>query len=252
MKILDDIEVKVGRWAIAAVAIVLVILLLVAHFVWHRRNPVHAVAPIASVPGNPAAVTPSRPTPRPVAAVAQAAAATSTHVHITIHRWPHSWSAVASRRRAPARVNGGSGTSSGMGAGSDSSSATPDTLVSDSPPIEIDVTTTSTATSSASATASAPIATIPVQASMVPTHGRVGMLAATVPAILALDIQALQLHTPWWLVGQPIELSLDAEANLAEVGAGISVGSKAFVEAGGDVSYSGRERGIYIGGGLRF
>ena len=136
-------------------------------------------------------------------------------------------------------------TSSGSGA---TSASTPD-----SPPIEIDVTTTSVASASASATASLPSQVAAIRSPLaVQDHGRIGLLAATVPGVLAVDFEALQLRTPWWLVGQPIEVGLDAEANLAEAGAGISVGSKAFLAAGGFLGYSLRERGLYLGAGLRF
>ena len=245
---LEFLEAKIGRWAMAVAAGVLIILLLVLRLACHQRLPGSPRRPIAVLPlvaGTPA---PMLPTPAPTVAVAQAAAATLTHVHIVIRHWPRKRAAPGAGGRKP--VQAGEGPALG---GTDSGS-TVAAIGTDSPPIEIDVTTSSTASSTAAATASAPSlpATIPPVRRGVPTHGRIGVLATTVPGILAVDFEALQLRTPWWLVGQPIEVGLDAEANFAEAGAGISVGSKAFVEAGGCLGYYGRQRGIYVGGGLRF
>ena len=242
----EFIEAKIGRWAIAAGAAVLVALLLVLHFSCQRQpgSPRRPIDGLPLVAGTPAPVA---PTPPPAAAVAQAAAATSTHVHLVIRHWPRQWPAPGAGGGNP--VQAGEGRASGTDSGStDMATAT------DSTPIEIDVTTTSTASSTAAATASAPSLAAELQParSVAPSHGSIGVLASTVPGVLAVDVEALQLSTPWWLVGQPLEVGLDAEANLAEVGAGVSVGSKAFVEAGGYLGYSGRQRGIYVGGGIRF
>ena len=240
----EFIEAKIGRWAIAVGAAVLVIVLLVLHFIWHRRIPLQPGAPIAAAPGIPGSATPSSPSSRP-AAVAQATAATTTHVHIVIRRWPRSWPAAPSGSGVPDRV--------ATASGSVSPQAPPSVIATDSPPIEIDVTTTSTASSTAAATASAPSLAAAVTVAQHPMlrHGRIGVLAATVPGVLAIDVEALQFRTPWWLVGQPLEVGLDAEANLAEAGAGISVGSNVYVEAGGFTTYRGGQRGLYLGGGLR-
>ena len=242
----EFIEAKIERWAIAAGAAVLVALLLVLHFACHQRQPGSPKSPIAGLPTLVGSSAPVNPTPPPAVALAQAAAATSTRVHIVIRRWPMSWPAAPSGNGVPDRV--------ATASGSVSPQAPPSVIATDSPPIEIDVTTTSTASSTAAATASAPslASAFPPGQTPVPSHGRIGVLAATVPGILAIDVEALQLRTPRWLVGQPVEVGLDAEANLAEVGAGVGVGSKAFVEAGGDVGYRSRQYGIYIGGGLRF
>ena len=248
MKMFELLEAKIGRWAIAAGAAILVILLLALHFACHQRQPGSPRGPIAALPLLASTSAPLGPTPPPPAAVAQASAATSTHVHIVIRHWPRQWAAPgtgggrqlqAGGRPAPVGTDSGS-TAAAIGA--------------DSPPIEIDVTTSSTASTSAAATASTPVLATSTQIAQAaaPGHGRLGVLAATVPGILAIDLEALQLQTPWWLVGQPIEVGLDAEANLVEAGVGVIVGSKAFVETGGYLGYDGHQRGIYVGGGLRF
>ena len=244
----EFIEAKIGRWAIAVGAAVVIILLLALHFACHRREPGSPRRPIAGLPLVAITPTPTEPTPPPHSAVAQAAAATSTHVHIVIRHWPTQWAVPG--------PGGGSQVQAGgrPAPGGSVSGSTDAAIASDSPPIEIDVTTTSTASSTAAAKVSAPslAAAIPPAQPLVPDHGRIGVLVATVPGILAVDVEGLQLRTPRWLVGQPTEVGLDAEANLAEAGAGISVGSKAFVEAGGYLGYNGRQRGFYVGGGLRF
>ena len=241
------IEAKIGRWAIAAGAAILAILLLALHFASHSRPSGSPRRPIAGLPLVASTPAPMEPTPPPAAAVAQAVAATSTHVHIVIRRWPRQWA-------APGQGGGSQLQAGGPAPGGPVSGPTAGAIATDSPPIEIDVTTTSTASSTAAATASAPsqVAGVSPTQLPVPSHGRIGILAATVPGIFSVDVEALQLRTPWWLVGQPIEVGLDAEANLTEAGAGISVGSKAFIEGGGYLGYSLRQRGVYVGGGLRF
>ncbi|MBU6428052.1 MAG: hypothetical protein KGR26_03500 [Cyanobacteria bacterium REEB65] len=248
MKMFEFIEAKIGRWAIAVGAVVLVALLLVLHFACHQRQPGSPRGSIAGLPlvaGMPGPMVPTSPPP---AAVAQATTATSTHVHIVIRHWPRQWIAPGAGGGKPAQV-GESPAPGGTASGSTAAA-----IGADSSPIEIDVTTSSTARSTAATTASAPsqvAAAMPTQLP-VPNHGRIGVLAATVPGVLAVDVEAFQLRTPWWLVGQPIEVGLDAEANLAEVGGGISLGSKAFLEAGGYTTYHGDQLGLYLGGGLRF
>lgn len=250
MKILDAVEAKVGRWALGSVAIALVILLLVIHFVWHPRKPEQAIAPIAPAPGVPAVAPPGSPTPPPVAAVAQATATTTTHFHIVLRRWPTSGPAAPLRGEVPARRGKLAETATAYG--SDAPLAAPSAGATDSPPIEIDVTTTTAASTSAAATAPAPATGTFLARPQLPTHGRIGVLAATVPGVLAVDVEALQVRTPWWLIGQPVEVGLDAEASLAEAGAGIALGSKVFAEAGGFVTYKGIQPGICVGAGLRF
>ncbi len=244
---LEFIEAKIGRWAVLSGAAVVVALLLVLHFTCHQRQPGSPRRPVAGLPlvaGTPA---PMGPTPPAASALAQAAAATSTHVHIVIRHWPQQWAAPGPGGGRQLQAGGPAPDNTGSG-------SVAATIATEPPPIEIDVTTSSTASSTAAATASAPsqVAGVSPTQLPVPSHGRIGVLAATIPGILSVDVEALQLRTPWWLVGQPLEVGLDAEANLAEAGAGISVGSKAFIEGGGYLGYSLRQRGVYVGAGLRF
>ncbi len=189
------------------------------------------------------------PTPPPTAAIGQAVAATSTHVHIVIRHWPRQWVGPGSGGEKPVTRVAERPTPGVVPSGS-----TAVATATDSPPIEIDVTTTATSSAMAAATASPPEPAAPISpaGSAAPSHGRIGVLAATIPGVFAFDVEALQLRTPWWLVGQPIEVGLEAEANLAEAGAGITIGSKAFVEGGSYLGFDGRQRGLFVGGGLRF
>lgn len=67
-------------------------------------------------------------------------------------------------------------------------------------------------------------------------HGRLGIIAATMPGILAADLQLLRLDVSpvtRWLVDVPLEVGVDAVGNLEAGGVRVSAGGKAFVLVGG-------------------
>ena len=64
----EFIEAKIGRWAIAAGAAVLVALLLVLHFACHQRQPGSPKSPIAGLPTLVGSSAPVNPTPPPAVA----------------------------------------------------------------------------------------------------------------------------------------------------------------------------------------
>jgi hypothetical protein len=81
-------------------------------------------------------------------------------------------------------------------------------------------------------------------------HARLGVIAGTVPGVLALDFQVARLEVPPWVVGVPLEIGMDVEGNPQQIGAGLSVGGKAFAAGGGYMSTTGP--GWFLGLGLRF
>lgn len=81
-------------------------------------------------------------------------------------------------------------------------------------------------------------------------HARLGVIAGSFPGVLALDFQVASLEVPPWVVGVPLELGLDVEGNPQQIGAGLSVGGKAFAAGGGYLSTTGP--GWFLGLGLRF
>lgn len=89
-------------------------------------------------------------------------------------------------------------------------------------------------------------------AEMVPAHGRIGVIAATMPGVLALDAQILRMDVPPWLLGMPLELGVDVAGN-AQVGAlGVTAGGKAFAGAWAWSRWNLSEQGLAGGVGLRF
>jgi hypothetical protein len=136
----------------------------------------------------------------------------------------------------------------------DENSPGPYSAVQDEPIIiRIRQTATAAASSGASSSAAVPMADTQgggrhLEAS--PTHARLGAMVATVPGALALTYQLEHVEVPPWVVGIPLEVGLDVQGNLSQVGAGVSVGSKAFATGGGYVGWTGP--GWYVGAGLRF
>ncbi|MNY37411.1 hypothetical protein D3C86_1719730 [compost metagenome] len=75
-------------------------------------------------------------------------------------------------------------------------------------------------------------------------------MVATVPGAIALTYQVTDVEIPPWVLGTPLELGLEVEGNLNQLGAGVSVGGKAFASAGGYLGWDGP--GWYVGLGMRF
>lgn len=97
-------------------------------------------------------------------------------------------------------------------------------------------------TSGASATGSASISPSTPQPSAPPASiSPLGAIAATVPGAIALDYRLLG----WGPIG------LDLEGNHRQVGAGISIGTKAIGTGGVYLGFDGG-RGVYVGAGVRF
>lgn len=100
----------------------------------------------------------------------------------------------------------------------------------------------------AAASASAPV----VNKSFTTEHGRLGVIAAIVPGVVAVDLEAVRVDVPAGLVGMPLEVGLDVEMSTRQAGAGVSVGAKAFVEVGRWSRWNLGDRGWYVGAGMRF
>lgn len=118
--------------------------------------------------------------------------------------------------------------------------------------IEFEQAITSAATASAQASASeSPYApAIPTS-----SHGRLGIIAATMPGILAADLQVVRIDASpvtRWLVDMPMELGVDTIVNLDAIGSGVTVGSKGFVGLYGWNRWDRTAGGLALGAGLRF
>ncbi|MNK94664.1 hypothetical protein D3C87_1148730 [compost metagenome] len=107
-----------------------------------------------------------------------------------------------------------------------------------------------TATAAASSQASASIDHLAGASKMTPDHARLGAFIGTVPGAIALTYQVAAVEVPPWVLGTPLELGLEVEGNVQQLGGGVSVGGKAFATAGGYVGWNGP--GWYLGLGMRF
>lgn len=105
---------------------------------------------------------------------------------------------------------------------------------------------------SSSAAASASVDHFAEVGKMMPDHGRVGVILATMPGAVALDVELLRAELPPWLLGAPMEVGLDVAGNLEAGAVGLSCGSKAFILAGAWSRYNLSDRGWYVGAGMRF
>ncbi|MNT50442.1 hypothetical protein D3C72_1873620 [compost metagenome] len=85
---------------------------------------------------------------------------------------------------------------------------------------------------------------------MTQDHARLGVFVGTVPGAIALTYQVTDVEIPPWVLGTPLELGLEVEGNAQQLGAGVSLGAKAFATAGGYVGWAGP--GWYVGLGTRF
>lgn len=79
-----------------------------------------------------------------------------------------------------------------------------------------------------------------------PEPSRLGLLAGTFPGVVAGDVQVVRRCALDQVV------SGDLELNLFEVGIGLSVGGKAFGEAGAWTQWNILHYGLYVGAGMRF
>lgn len=101
--------------------------------------------------------------------------------------------------------------------------------------------------------------TIDPEISDVIRHARFGVMLATVPGVVAGDIQVLRgkplkAIDRWGVLPEAtheMEMSLDVEANLAQAGFMAATGGKWFFGAGMYGGYAGGS-GIFVGSGLRF
>lgn len=87
------------------------------------------------------------------------------------------------------------------------------------------------------------------------SHGHLGIIVATMPGILAADLQLLRLDVSpltRWLVDVPLEVGVDAVGNLEAGGVGVSAGGKAFALAGVWSRWNLSGQGVGLGVGLRF
>lgn len=107
-----------------------------------------------------------------------------------------------------------------------------------------------TATAAASSEASASVHHLGSVTDMVHQHARLGAMVGTMPGAIALTYQLADVEIPPWVLGTPLELGLDVEGNLSQIGAGVSVGGKAFAAGGGYLGWNGP--GLYLGLGMRF
>lgn len=121
--------------------------------------------------------------------------------------------------------------------------------------ITIEVSQAITAAATSSAQASASIGNQAPPASFQSDHGRLGIIAATMPGLLAADLQLYRLDVSpvtRWLVDVPMEVGLDVAGNLEAGAVGVSAGGKAFVLAGGWSRWNLSGQGLALGLGLRF
>ena len=114
--------------------------------------------------------------------------------------------------------------------------------------IRIRQTATTAASSEASASATVPAGTVYKTSTF--DHARLGAFVGTVPGAIAFSYQLAALDVPSDVFGTKLQLGLDVEGNLSQVGGGVSVGSKAFATAGGYLGWNGP--GWYVGLGMRF
>lgn len=188
-------------------------------------------------PGPPAPLPVASPVPAATAIASSSTAATASQaVKVTLRRpvaGPHAPQIKSENRNGEPETLSGSGGSHAH----------------DFEEIVIEVSQTATAAASSEASA------VTVEGNRLQnvdtSHARLGAFIGTVPGAIALTYQVADVEIPPWVVGTPIELGLEVEGNLAQVGAGVSVGGKGFATAGGWLGFHGGS-GWYLGIGLRF
>lgn len=115
--------------------------------------------------------------------------------------------------------------------------------------IEIEQVLSASATASAEASASVAANYLqPVESS----HGRLGIIAATMPGILAADLEIARLDVPPWLVGVPLEVGADVAGNLEAGAVGATVGGKGYVGGYAWSRWNLSAQGLAAAIGLRF
>lgn len=196
-----------------------------------------------------------RPTPMPAAsstAIATSSAQTtaSQSVRVTVRRSPKGQSATLNRSNHAKE-----------GRSLSPLSATPDDSdLEDDWEFVFEATQAITTGATASAAASSSIVDVappqPVDTSHdTPDHGRLGVIAATMPGIIAADLQLIALDVSpatRWLVDVDMELGLDVAGNLEAGAVGVTAGGKAFVGVYGWSRWNLGAQGIGVGVGLRF
>lgn len=192
-----------------------------------------------NAPAGPPAT--SRPSPIPQAqAIASSSAAVTTTQRIVI------------RRSANPSIGKVGQTSKQSNGTSPTSQTSPAPGEPEDDGIILDITQTMTAGASSGAAASASAEHIPESRNMVPDHGRVGVILGTMPGGVALCFEGVRLDAPEWLIGAPLEIGVNVAANLEAVAAGTSVGGKVFAIVGPWARWDGRDRGVFVGAGMRF
>ncbi len=86
-------------------------------------------------------------------------------------------------------------------------------------------------------------------------HGRLGVIAATMPGILAADLQLVRLDVSpvtRLLADVDMEVGADLAGNLEAGAVGVSAGGKAFALAGVWSRWDMRGQGVALAAGLRF
>jgi len=120
--------------------------------------------------------------------------------------------------------------------------------------ITIEVSQSLTAAATSSAQASASVAASCLQ-SVDNSHGRLGVIAATMPGILAADVELYRADlSPLTrhLAGVDMEVGVDVAGNLEAGAVGVTVGGKAFAGVYGWSRWNLSAQGVAVGAGLRF
>ncbi len=236
--ILGDINPKEGgtkrplRWIVAALA-----LLVLAAFGFARCQP-----PAPPVPPAPIAATPT-PTAQAIASSSTAATLTNDLEIIVPPRRvaQNPYTAVQTR---PVEAQ----TKQPRGEVVDEFSQGSYSAVQDEP-IIIRIKQTATAAASSEASASdSPMS--PWHSPMAQEHARLGAFVGIVPGAIALTYQVACFQIPAEVLGTRLGIGLEVEGNAQQLGAGISVGGKAFATGGGYLGWAGP--GWYMGVGMRF
>ena len=185
-------------------------------------------------------------TPRPESraeAVTQATATASQVVKVTITRKPTAQDAP----QATKQVRPGGLSLIGTDGGS--------TAPTDGESITIEVSQAVGVAAGASASVKPDLMVQPVSNPYKFDHARLGVIAATMPGILAADYQLLRLDASPLsrpVLGVDLELGLDAAVNLEAGAVGVTAGKKAFTGAYYWSRWNLSEQGLAAGVGLRF
>lgn len=181
--------------------------------------------------------------PSPAAqSTAQATATASQTVRVTITRKPASQDAPQATKQGGPRGLSLNGTDGGSTAPTDGESIT----------IEVSQAVGVAAGASASVIPSNSMELGNRLQNVDGSHARLGVIAATMPGVLALDYQLARIDVPTWLLGVPLELGLDVAGNLETGAVGATVGGKGFAGVWAWSRWNLAAQGVSIGLGLRF